>query len=209
MKALGKGSIASIVQIGLSVAWWLLWIMFAAWAVAALAYAVFMGMVAAGAIDPASLPPIERSDGAGGNSIEVSISGFDADGLSPQWTDWQIIAPALIAAGVGVGGSLIIVWRLRRLFDSFTSGEPFRRENAQHLRVIWITMVAVELSRYALLTLIGLLLSFVGKPESVESVSFSIDSDNLGSWMSILVLIVLAEVFREGARLKEEQELTI
>ncbi len=207
MKALGKGSIASIVQIGLSIAWWLLWVAFAAWAVATIAYAVFMGMVAGGAIDPATLSPIERSGEGGG--VEVSISGFGSSGLSPQWTDWQIIVPGLLAAGVGIGGSLIIVWRLRRLFDSFTSGEPFRRENAQHLRVIWITMVAIELSRYALLTLIGLLIGVFGAPESVESVSFSIDSDNLSSWMSIAVLIVLAEVFREGARLKEEQELTI
>ena len=32
---------------------------------------------------------------------------------------------------------------------------------------------------------------------------------DLSTWGSILILIVLAEVFREGARLKEEQELTI
>ena len=34
-------------------------------------------------------------------------------------------------------------------------------------------------------------------------------SIRLSTWGSILILIVLAEVFREGARLKEEQELTI
>jgi hypothetical protein len=98
---------------------------------------------------------------------------------------------------------------LRRLFDSFTSGEPFRRENAQHLRVIWITMVVMEVARYALLALIGIFMGVFGPPSSVASATFSIDSDNFGNWLSILILVVLAEVFREGARLKEEQELTI
>jgi hypothetical protein len=32
---------------------------------------------------------------------------------------------------------------------------------------------------------------------------------DLSTWTSILVLIVLAEVFREGARLREDQDLTI
>jgi hypothetical protein len=31
----------------------------------------------------------------------------------------------------------------------------------------------------------------------------------LMAWFTIAIVVVLAEVFREGARLKEEQELTI
>jgi hypothetical protein len=31
----------------------------------------------------------------------------------------------------------------------------------------------------------------------------------LSTWIAILILIVLAEVFREGARLKRDQDLTI
>jgi hypothetical protein len=34
-------------------------------------------------------------------------------------------------------------------------------------------------------------------------------SVDLSTWASILILVVLAEVFREGARMKAEQELTI
>ena len=61
-------------------------------------------------------------------------------------------------------GSLVIVWRLRKLFDSFSSGEPFQRENATHLRVIWITMLVIEVARYALLALTGILLGRFGDP---------------------------------------------
>jgi hypothetical protein len=47
----------------------------------------------------------------------------------------------------------------------------------------------------------------MGTPAGAEA-NFNINID-LSTWMSIAILIVLAEVFREGARLKEEQELTI
>ena len=205
MKALGKGSIASIVQVGLSFAWIVLWVVFIAWAAVAVSYLVFILLTTIGVIDPATIPAIDSSD-----QIHIQIQGIDPGALRElKWTDWHIFAPAILVGGVTIGGSLIIVGRLRRLFNSFSTGDPFRRENATHLRVIWITMVAIELSRYALLATLGVLLGMFGAPDSVASASFSIDGDNFSNWMSILIVIVLAEVFREGARLKEEQELTI
>jgi hypothetical protein len=207
MKALGKGSVASIVQVGLSIARWVLLVAAVLWAAATLAYAIFMGLDAAGVIDAASIPAVE---GGQNGAISIQVSGFDPEAFRAlKWTDWQIIAPGLLAGIVGIVGSLIIVERLRKLFESFSSGEPFRRENAQHLRAIWITMVVMELSRYAVQAILGLALGVFGAPDSVGRASFSLSSDNLSSWLSILILIVLAEVFREGARMKEEQELTI
>jgi len=69
--------------------------------------------------------------------------------------------------------------------------------------------VVMELARYVLLAAIGLLFSIFGAPASIGHASFSIRSDNLTPWLAILVLICIAEAFREGARMKEEQELTI
>ena len=100
----------------------------------------------------------------------------------------------------------MIVWRLRRLFDNFTSGESFAKENATHLRVIWMTMLGVEIARYLLLVVITILIAAFYREIGNARVQLDI---NLSTWASILILIVLAEVFREGARLKEEQELTI
>src|SRR5690606_24440126 len=142
-------------------------------------------------IDPATVAAASSEP-----NIHIEISGVESSAFEElKWTDWHLIAPALLIGGVTIGGSLIIVSRLRRLFDSFRSGEPFRRENAQHLRVIWITMVVFELARYVMLIPVGVLLSVFGVPESIGEASFSIDSDNFSTWMSILILIVLAEVF--------------
>jgi hypothetical protein len=118
---------------------------------------------------------------------------------------WPVVLPVFLIFAVVVSGGLMIVWRLRRLFDSFCSGQPFAKENATHLRVIWMTMVAIEVARYLLLGLtVALLTAFGGGANAALNINIS-----LSTWASIAILIVLAEVFREGARLKAEQELTI
>jgi hypothetical protein len=183
-------------QAALGVAWVILWILAAALLVGAIAYFVVLAMVGAGALDPAILAPNENT--------RVQIPGLTLD--NPAGAIWPVVVPALLIGGVAIGGGLVIVGRLKRLFDNFTSGEPFRRENASHLRAIWIAMLAIELSRYALLALTGVLLAAFGPDDIQGTLSLNID---ISTWASILILIVLAEVFREGARLKEEQELTI
>lgn len=198
MKALGKGSIASFMEVALKITAIVLWVLLGCVAMAALAYAVLGGLIAAGLVDPNIL--------AGGRG-RVDGGAFEASIDMDSGLAWQVVAPALLSALVAISGALIIVRRLLKLFESFRSGEPFRKENANHLRVIWITMTAVELSRYVILVLTGVILAAFGEPAGADmSLKLNV---NLMPWASILVLIVLAEVFREGARLREEQELTI
>jgi hypothetical protein len=202
MKALGKGSIASIIRVGLLIAWVVLWAAAVGVGLGAITYGAILTMIANGAIDPALLQGGSGDVNLGGGSGDFHVT-YDQPG---GWT-WPVVVPALLIAAVAVAGALVIVWRLRKLFDSFSTGDPFKRENATHLRAIWITMLVVEISRYVLMALTGFLLVRFG--DAAGAVSISIDGDRLAAWGSILILIVLAEVFREGARLKEEQELTI
>lgn len=201
MKALGKGSVASVVETALTIAWWVLWIALGGLAIAALVYAGIYVLIGAGTLDESIL--------TGGDGIRLGGSG---EGLhvsydSAAGATWPVGVPALMIGAVVVIGGLVIVSRLRKLFASFTSGEPFRRENAEHLRAIWITMLSIELARFVLLGLVAGLFAAVGLPEGANA-NFTINID-ISTWMSIAILIVLAEVFREGARMKEEQELTI
>lgn len=150
MKVLGKGSIASILETVLNVLWVIFWIALVGVVLGAIAYAVLMGLVAAGVLPTAILEGGRGHVQSGSANVSFDIDG----GLA-----WQIVAPALTAAAVAVSGGLIIVDRLKRLFASFRSAEPFRKENATHLRVIWVTMLAIELIRYALLGFTGLLIA--------------------------------------------------
>ncbi|MBI1189049.1 MAG: DUF2975 domain-containing protein [Alphaproteobacteria bacterium] len=196
MKALGKGSIASIVKIGLDVLWIILWIAAFAVGAAALTYMIVSAMAAAGILPDAVFEEgqIKVADG------QIQIVSDEGGAM-----DWRVLVPALLVGCVAVAGSLAVVWRLKRLFCSFTAGEPFAPENARHLRAIWIILVAVEIARYATMLLFGIIIVAAGVPEGVD-LEVNID---LSAWFLILVIIVLAEVFREGARLHEEQKLTI
>ncbi|MGE0829819.1 MAG: DUF2975 domain-containing protein [Hyphomonadaceae bacterium] len=200
MKALGRGSLAAFINAALGVIWVALWFAAGILCLAAIGYAAAHLLAEARLIDPALL----RDDGA-----EIQIGGeiIRREGAASGAGAWPAVVPALLAGAVIIAGALIIVWRLRRLFESFSSGEPFRRENADHLRAIWITLLAMEAARYAILTLTGALVHAFGPPPQTRA-AFTLQIE-LTNWLVILILIVLAEIFREGARLREEEELTI
>jgi hypothetical protein len=204
MKVLGKGSIASWIKIALDIAWFGLWLLAFFCGLAIVAYGSVLALIAGGAIDANVL-----TGGEGDMSIAGGQGHFSVTVDDPNELSWPVAVPGFMAAAVAIAGGLVIVGRLRKLFAGFSSGEPFRKEYAIHLRVIWITMLVVEVSRYLILGLTGILVATFGVPDGSEAVFHADRGFDLGVWFSIFILIVLAEVFREGARLREEQELTI
>ena len=96
-------------------------------------------------------------------------------------------------------GVIVIVQRLRRVFGTMTAGDPFHPDNVRRLRVIGLVLALLEIDRYVF----GALGHFV-LHERHETGGL-----NLTAWFAVLVIVVLAEVFREGARLRRDAELTI
>jgi hypothetical protein len=195
MRALGKGSIAEIIRVGLVISWIVLWVAAGVLGVMAVAFALNL----AGIINLNGFFAPEN-----GVHLNMRDSGIT---LPPGAPTWPVFLTAILVGVVAVTGGLMIVWRLRKLFDSFCSGQPFAKENSTHLRAIWITMIGIEVARYLLLGFTGFLLANFGGPLAQHAdIKLQVD---LSTWASILILVVLAEVFREGARMKAEQELTI
>jgi hypothetical protein len=114
------------------------------------------------------------------------------------------IGPALAGLLLGldlyVGGAIVIVGRLRRIFQTLIAGDPFHPDNVRRLRVIGSTLALLEVGRYGASTIDHIV--FRGHANIGGGV-------NLTTWFAVLVIVVLAEVFREGARLRGEAELTI
>ena len=109
---------------------------------------------------------------------------------------------ALMLTGVELYmiGVLVIVQRLRRIFGTMTAGDPFHPDNVRRLRVVGGVLALLEIDRY-----------FFGAVDRyiLHQPPHGTDSVNLTAWFAVLVIVVLAEVFREGARLRREAELTI
>jgi hypothetical protein len=115
--------------------------------------------------------------------------------------DTSPLAAALELTGVELYaiGVIVIVQRLRRVFATMTAGDPFHPDNVRRLRVIGLVLALMEVDRYVF----GAIARY-GLHKTHESGGL-----NLTAWFAVLVIVVLAEVFREGARLRRDAELTI
>jgi len=110
-------------------------------------------------------------------------------------------ATVLIAGAAYMGGVLAIVDILRRIFVTLTAGDPFHPENVRRLRLVGVIFGGLEVGRYSVAAVMTLM-----APGHIRTIEGAL---NLTTWFAVLVIFVLAEVFREGARLRNEAELTI
>jgi hypothetical protein len=106
----------------------------------------------------------------------------------------------VLLTAIYLGLVVVVLNRLRRVFGALTRGEPFQPENVGRLRVIGLALIGIQVFGHILHMAPGAVFGEHGHA------GFSI---SLSAWFSILVVFVLAEVFREGARLRREAELTI
>ncbi len=97
-------------------------------------------------------------------------------------------------------GLIVIVQRLRLLFSTMTAGDPFHPDNVRRLRVIALVLALLEIDRY----LFGAFERF-----ALHEPLHAASNVSLTGWFAVLVIVVLSEVFREGARLRRDAELTI
>jgi hypothetical protein len=177
MRALGPGSVSSFLKIILDVIYVGLWIFVSLLSIFTLVALLF-------SFNPELLAKM------------VPIS----DAVEIVSRDGPLLAGALAAWALLLGGWMVIVERLRRIFATLTAGDPFHPDNVLRLRVIGLILAGLEIGRYI----------FSGMARWLAPDSKVIDdSFTLTAWFSVLVVFVLAEVFREGARLRREAELTI
>jgi hypothetical protein len=126
----------------------------------------------------------------------LSIDGASGEALARG----EVLTAIFVTAGLYLAGVLVIVHRLRRIFSTLSGGDPFHPDNVARLRLVGVLLAGLELMRY---------LVWAGSLWLVQGLDRTGPSISLSGWFSILVVFVLAEVFREGARLRREAELTI
>lgn len=175
MRALGPGSVSSILKVILDVAYHALWV---------LAVLLTIGSVFAIAI---AVIPTAAHDLAANTHARVQVTNAPS-------AAFEASSATLYTLGV-----IVIVGRLRRLFASLSAGDPFHPDNVRRLRTIALMLGALEVGRYVAAAVV-----VMGRLSQVDIQRFS-----LTPWFAVLVVLVLAEVFREGARLRREAELTI
>jgi hypothetical protein len=104
----------------------------------------------------------------------------------------------------------LLLWllsQLRQIFRSLSRGLLFIPENARRIRWAGFTVIFGELARAALVYFWSY---YTSLHFTANGLRFVASTDlNVITIVGGLAILVIAEVFREGTRLHEEQSLTI
>lgn len=133
-----------------------------------------------------------------------------------EWT-WQALGVGAVAgheaavAGmraimvIGIASTpiaYVVLSRLLRLVESVRTGEPFTADNARRLRIIAWALLGLELLHIGVVA--------IASAVSTREVPLRISGNfQLTGWLAILLLFVLAQVFLEGTRMREDLEGTV
>lgn len=128
-------------------------------------------------------------------------AGF-IDGLSENDNDMRPLLlnerATYLAAFIATLSTWWILNRLRRMFLAVNRGDAFERANVGRLQGVGLGLIGVQVSAAILALTI---------PEGIVSdLDYQVD---LGAWLGILIVFMLAEVFRQGATMRDDQQMTV
>jgi len=113
----------------------------------------------------------------------------------------------LMLGGMWLAAILAVIYQLRALFKTLAAGTPFVRANVWRLRFIGTVIIAVEVFMALLRLLVSLYLR-----ANVTTTGFTVKIDFRFTAEILFVgfvLLVIAEIFRQGTEMREEQALTV
>jgi hypothetical protein len=144
-------------------------------------------------------------------SLLLLIS-FEAE----PWT-WRALGVSRIAGHEGIVAGMraimvigilavpiawVVLNRLLRIVESVRAGDPFHAGNARRLKVIAWALLAQEALHLCVVA--------IASAVSTKDVPLRIsDNFNVTGWLAILLLFVLAQVFLEGTRMRDDLTGTV
>ena len=132
-----------------------------------------------------------------GGELSLPLVEARADGVPAG----RMVA-ALVGLLVFAPGIAYICAQLRRILSTLAEGDPFVPNNAPRLTRIAIAIGLIEIVRMCSVLVLA---ATVDLGEGyVANINI-----NLAVWGAIIVLLILAQVFKEGTRLREEEKMTI
>jgi hypothetical protein len=148
----------------------------------------------------------------GGLIIALLTSSFSAE----EWTFRALGVGALAGRaglvagmraimGIGLAGvplAHVVLSRLLLIVESVRAGKPFTADNAWRLRAIAWALFGLELLR--------LLVAAIASAVSTREAPLHLGGNlQVSGWLAVLLLFVLAQVFLEGTRMREDLEGTV
>jgi hypothetical protein len=130
---------------------------------------------------------------------------MSALGLSPSPEAERVIMGLRMIAVIGVAAvplHYIVLKRLLAIVETVRGGDPFVGANASRLQAIAWTLLALQ----CLSLVVGAIARTISSP------AHPIDVDagfSLSGWLAVLLTFLLARVFAEGTRMRDDLEGTV
>jgi hypothetical protein len=96
----------------------------------------------------------------------------------------------------------LVLTRLLTIVETVSVGNPFVLANAVRLKTIAWAILGLELTHFA----VGAVAASVSTAATPLNISWGF---SLTRWLAVLMLFVLARVFEQGARMREDLEGTV
>jgi hypothetical protein len=126
-------------------------------------------------------------------------------GLPPSPDSGRMIFSMRGIMVIGILGTPVlhlIYTRLLTIVETVSDGDPFVVENAERLQTIAWSIVVLELMHVAVVVLAN------GVTVGTQKVDIG-GKFSIAPWLTILLLFVLARVFDQGARMRDELSGTV
>jgi hypothetical protein len=213
MKAIGRRSVSSVLAIAIDVGWYGTVIAMAIFLCLALlplvwdvraATNVSMDIPASFSLDLRDVPIAAPALGVARATLE-QVRGEGLLTFPPP--SGLFLAAVALSVVVVLAWGMWILAQLRAVFRTLRDGHPFVAANATRIRRIGYAVIAGEVLR----------LAFELAGNAYVARHFVADRLRFDAWPHVdvsaivagLIILVIAEVFRSGARLEEEQSLTV
>jgi hypothetical protein len=125
-------------------------------------------------------------------------------GFGPASDSAPLLGAMRWIAALGLAGvplNLIVLNRLLAMVATVRAGDPFVARNAARLQAIAWAVLGQQL--------LQLVVGIIARAVSTPAHPLHISPFSTGGWLAVLLLFVLARVFAEGARMRDDLEGTV
>ncbi len=125
-------------------------------------------------------------------------------GVSPSADSGPLVHGMRWIAVLGLAGvplNFIVFSRLLAMVNTVSAGDPFVAQNAARLQAISWAVLGQQL--------LQLMISTIARIVWTPAHPLHVGAFSLGGWLAVVLLFVLARVFAEGTRMRDDLERTV
>ncbi len=206
MKSLGNKSLSNILSIILNILWWMEWIG-SGILITVILITSFLGKnislnfpLTFSSVTFKTLPSISKEVPNG--VLNVMNGNF----YVPVTNNWQNILLFLVGSIVMCTVLIVITYQLKKIFSSLRNNQPFDELNVLRIRNIGIVLIGFSLLQFLANIIVTRYSMYHFTWDKELSLTYTFNASYL---VTGVLLIIVAEIFKEGVSLKEETNLTI